>query len=228
VNDRDLLRRHIEAVWDLTLPPLDEPLHELVLTQSIPPWSLYLASFAQEQIAFWHPDVTPEQRLPLLARARQAGVVWEEALGMHREVAFHYPVISPEQQAQAEQSARILTPDDTDLINTFEAGSAPIFLKARNAPCIGTLVDGRVVSIAHSSRQTPAACELGVDTLPEARRQGYAATATTLWTAIVQQKGLVPIYSASAGNAASLHLAQSVGYVLRIEGTYGPLPENSH
>jgi predicted GNAT family acetyltransferase len=86
-------------------------------------------------------------------------------------------------------------------------------------------MDGRIVSIAHSSRQTPAACELGIDTLLEARRRGYATAATTLWTATVQQQGLVPIYSAFAWNVASLRLAQRVGYVPRIAGVYGPVPE---
>jgi hypothetical protein len=66
---------------------------------------------------------------------------------------------------------------------------------------------------------------LGINTLPEARRRGYARAATILWTALVQQQGLVPIYSAFAWNSASLHLARAVGYTTRIQGVYGPVPE---
>jgi hypothetical protein len=195
------------------------------LNQSLPPWPLYLGTFAQEQIAIWHPDVVAEQRLLYLENARRADVVWDQALGMRREVVFHYPVTRQEQQAQARQRARILGVEDADLINAFEPESAPYFLDPRRAPCIGVVVDGRLVSIAHSSRQTPAACELGIDTLPEARRRGYGAAATILWTAIVQQKGLIPIYSAFAWNTASLQLAKATGYVPCIEGIYGPVPE---
>ena len=225
MTDRELLRFHIEAVWNLTLSPLDEMAHELVLTESLPPWNLYLGSFTQTQVAVWHAAVGPEQRVPLLEHAHQADVVWERALEMRREVVFHYPLISPEQQTRAQQLARVLAVDDTDLINTFEAESAPIFLKPRNAPCIGVIVDGRLLTVAHSSRQTPTACELGIDTLPEARRQGYAAAATILWTATVQQKGLIPIYSAHAENTASLRLAKATGYLHRIDGVYGPIAE---
>ncbi|HEY7347059.1 MAG TPA: GNAT family N-acetyltransferase [Ktedonobacterales bacterium] len=227
MTERELLRLHIEAVWNLTLPAVDEDGHELMLTQGLPlpPWSLYLGTFAHEQMAIWHPDVVPERRLQYLEDARKADVVWDQALGMRREVVFHYPIISPQQQAQARQLARVLGAEDADLIDAFESESASYFLNPRNAPCIGVLIDGRLVSIAHSSRQTPSACELGVNTLPEARRRGYAAAATTLWTAIVQQKGLVPIYSAFAWNTASLHLAQAVGYAPGINGVYGPVPE---
>ena len=227
MTERELLRFHIEAVWGLTLPTLDEPAREFILAGSLPPWSLYLGVFAQEQIAIWHPDVVAEQRLFYLANARQADVVWDQALGMRREVVFHAPNIPQEQQAQARQQARLLGAEDTDLINAFEPESAPYFLDQHRAPCIGVVVDGRLVSIAHSARQTSAACELGIETLPQARRRGYAAAATILWTAIVQQKGLIPIYSAFAWNTASLHLAKATGYLPCIDGVYGPVPEDA-
>ena len=225
MTERELLRLHLEAVWNLTIPALDEPAREFVLAGSLPPWSLYLGAFAQEQVAIWRPGVVAEQRLLYLESARKADGVWDQALGMRREVVFHYPIIRQEQQAQARQRARMLGVGDADLINAFEPESALYFLDPQRVPCIGGVVDGRLVSIAHSSRQTPAACELGIDTLPEARRRGYASAATILWTAIVQQKGLIPIYSAFAWNIASLHLAKATGYMPRIEGVYGPVPK---
>lgn len=228
MTERELLRLHIEAVWNLTLPAIDEAADELVLAQRLPPsWSLYLGTFAHEQVAIWRPEIVPEQRLLYLENARKADVVWDPALGMRREVVFHYPLIRQEQQAQAQQLARVLHAEDVDLIDAFEPEGAPHVLDPHKAPYIGVVVDGRLMSIAHSSRQTPSACELGIDTLPEARRHGYAAAATTLWTAIVQQKGLVPIYSAFAWNTASLQLARTTGYVPRIDGVYGPVTETS-
>ncbi len=227
MTERELLRLHLEAVWDLTLPALDDPLHEFVVTQSLPPWSLYLGTFAQEQVALWHPEAGPEQRLWYLEDARTAGVVWDQAVRMRREVVFHAPLISPQQQAQAQQRARVLTANDVDLLNAMWPEEAPIVLKSQKAPYIGVIVDGRLVSLANSSRQTSSACELSIDTIPEVRRRGYAAAATTLWTAIVQQKGLVPIYSAFAWNTASLRLAESIGYMPSIDGVYGPVPETA-
>ena len=66
--------------------------------------------------------------------------------------------------------------------------------------------------MAHSSRRTTEACELGIDTLPEARRRGYALAATVVWSAAIRAEGLTPIYSALAENTASLRLAAAAGY----------------
>jgi predicted GNAT family acetyltransferase len=73
-------------------------------------------------------------------------------------------------------------------------------------------VDGRLLALAHSSRRTAQACELGIDTLPEARRRGYALAATMLWTRAILDEGLIPFYSALAENSTSLALAAAAGY----------------
>ena len=96
-------------------------------------------------------------------------------------------------------------------------------MDAAKRPLIGVVVDGRLVSLAHSSRRTLEACELGVDTLPEARRQGYALAVTIVWARMVLQEPLVPLYSALASNEASLALAAAAGYrafahVVTLEG----------
>ncbi len=226
MTDRELLCLHIKAVWSMALPPLDEDAQELVLSQSLPPWSFYLAAFAQEQIMVRRAETSPEQLRLFQAQARTAADRSSAPAGMRREVVFSYPIVSPQQQAKAQQRARVLTEADADLINGLWPGEASLMLQPKVAPCIGVVVDGRLMSIAHSSRQTAEACELGIDTVPEARRRGYAAAATTLWTALVQQQGKVPIYSAFAWNTASLQLAQSLGYVPRIDGIYGPVTES--
>ena len=124
-----------------------------------------------------------------------------------------------------QHSARLLTTDDIVLLEAFEAGSASYYLNPSCAPCIGVIVDGRLVSVAHSSRRTTAACELGINTVPGARRQGYATAATRAWTQAIQQEGLTPIYSAFAYNTASLRLAATVGYVQVSASVYGPVSD---
>jgi len=114
--------------------------------------------------------------------------------------------------ATAQALARPLTPDDHSLIEIFEPGSSDYYLHTDRCPLIGVVVEGRLLSVAHSSRRTSEACELGIDTLPEARRRGYALAATVLWAAGVAQEGLVPLYSALIENEASLRLAAAAGY----------------
>lgn len=227
MTDRELLRLHVEAVWDITLPPIDPSRDEITVSAGEPPWSVYVATLGDgSAVTIWRADTSADQRPALLAQARGAGVVWDEAHAMRREVVFAAPgVVAP---GHSSQRARELGEDDAALVDAFEAGSASYFLNQRTSPCVGVVVDGRLVSVAHSSRQTAEAYELGVDTLPDARRRGYAADAVARWTELVRQRGLTPMYSAFAWNEASLHLAQSVGYTRRIESVYGPVSASAH
>jgi hypothetical protein len=145
---------------------------------------------------------------------------------MRREVVFHYPRTGSRRAAQGARLARLLTAEDVPRIEAFEAGSASYFLDPMRAPCLGVVIDDQLMSVAHSSCRTAEACELGINTLPDARRRGYAAAATALWTAAVRDLQLIPIYSAFAWNSASLHLATSIGYRPRIDGVYGPVPQS--
>jgi len=114
--------------------------------------------------------------------------------------------------AAAHHVARLLTPDDQALVDIFDPGEVEYYFHPDRRPLIGVIVEGRLLSLAHSSRRTAQACELGIDTLPMARRKGYALAATLLWAAEVTQEGLVAFYSASAENTASLALASAAGY----------------
>jgi RimJ/RimL family protein N-acetyltransferase len=97
-------------------------------------------------------------------------------------------------------------------VDNFEPGEVEYYFHPDRRPLVGVIVEGRLLSLAHSSRRTNRACELGIDTLPEARRKGYALAATLLWAAAVTHEGFVAFYSASAENTASLALAAAAGY----------------
>jgi hypothetical protein len=224
MTDCELLRLHIEAVWGISIPPLDGATVELTDTMPLPPWSLYQADPADgQQVTIWRPGVAPDERADLLQRARTAGAAFEAAIGMRREVVLRFPDTLT---IAAQQSTRLLTADDTALLEAFEAGSAAYYLNSAHAPCIGVIVDGRLLSVAHSSRRTAAACELGINTVSDARRQGNATAATFAWTRAIQQEGLTPIYSAFAYNTASLRLAATVGYMRVSASVYGPASDS--
>jgi hypothetical protein len=71
MTDRDILRMHVEAVWDLTLPALDPSSQDFIVAQPLPPWSVYVATLADEEVVFWHSDVAPQERA--IARTRPPG-----------------------------------------------------------------------------------------------------------------------------------------------------------
>jgi RimJ/RimL family protein N-acetyltransferase len=114
--------------------------------------------------------------------------------------------------AEAARIARPLNEGDRVLVDAFYPEPDEQLFSPQKQPLIGVVAEGRLLSLAHSSRRTTEACELGIDTISEARRKGYALAATVLWSQAILSEGLVPIYSAFANNTASLRLAEVAGY----------------
>ena len=214
-SDRTLLRLHVEAVWDVRLPSLMLNDVELLREGSQPSWSLCVAEQASDRVYIWRPDVTSMERFALRLRASEAltfpplGVPLP---GVHREMALSL-VASPRlEEATAQSIARPLTEQDRVLVAAFKPDAQDYYFRPERQPLIGVVISGHLLSLAHSSRRTQEACELGIDTLPTARRMGYALAATIVWMQAVLQERLVPIYSADASNTASLRLAEAAGY----------------
>ena len=228
LTDRAFLRLHIEAVWGISIPPLDGAAIELSASNPLPPWSLYQARLADGDVTIWRPGVSPDERAELLARARQAGLEYDATLGMRREVVLRLSVTPSAFPSPSQPVARLLTATDAPLLEAFEAGSASYFLDPHHAPCLGVIVTGRLVSVAHSSRRTPYACELGINTAPDARRRGYATTAVRAWTASILREGLTPMYSAFAHNTPSLRLAAAADYIQVSASVYGPVTNTTN
>ncbi|HLG63451.1 MAG TPA: GNAT family N-acetyltransferase [Ktedonosporobacter sp.] len=211
-TDRTLLRLHVEAVWGVQLSPFTSDELELAPQSSRPAWKLCVAAIATGRVHIWRPDVNIAEREDLRLRADEA-LVFPPIVpipGVSREVALSQ-IAAPRLDIETARSiARPLMPDDHGLIKQFwKPGDT---LEDNTYPHIGVVVAGRLLCLAHSSRRTPEACELGIETLPEARRKRYALAATILWAHAVAQEGLVPIYSAFAENTPSLRLADAAGY----------------
>lgn len=212
---RALLRLHVEAVWGVRLPSLEQNDVSLLPESLLPSWKLCAAAIADGRVRIWRPDSSASEREALLRRAREAlnlPLTAAPAAGISREVAFHQVEPPTMEIEAARRMARLLTSRDRSLLRTFQPNSEEYYLHPDRRPLIGTIVEGRLLSLAHSSRRTSEACELGITTLPAARRRGYALAATILWAATVSQEGLVPIYSALVKNTASLNLASAAGY----------------
>jgi hypothetical protein len=223
----ELLRRHVTAVWGVRLPALEvgdadvlpgeESLAGALHPDEVATWALYLAETAIGEVRIWRGDVATAARGRLLERGRAALALPSDVAdepGITREVALHQAAAPTLGQEAARRMARPIGRSDRAMVDAaFEPGWAAYYLDAaERMPVFGAIVAGRLLSVAHSSRRTAEACELGVVTLPEARRQGLGLAVTCCWAAAVAAEGRVPLYSALAANAASLALARAAGY----------------
>jgi len=214
-TDRTLLRLHVEAVWGVRLPSFVLNDVELLRDGSQPSWKLCAAEQASGRLYLWRPDVTTMEREVLRLRGSEALAFppFDALLpDVHREVALSQVACPRLDEATVHSIARPLTEKDRPLVEVFQPDANDYYFRLERQPLIGVVIAGQLLSLAHSSRRTPEACELGIDTLPEARRKGYALAATIVWTQAVLQERLVPIYSADASNTASLRLADAAGY----------------
>lgn len=214
-SPRELLRLHVEAVWGVRLSSTEQDSVELLQQSAQPAWKLCAADIDSGRVSIWRPDVPLLEREELVARARHALALPASApnpIGVSREVAFQQIAPPASDRATARPLARLLTPADRALVAGFGGRSLDYYFHPQRQPLIGVVVEERLLSLALSSRRTDEACELGIDTLPEARRRGYALEATLLWASTIAQEGLVPIYSAFIENEPSLALAAAAGY----------------
>ena len=226
MTDSEFLRVHLEACWGINVPPLDGELIVLAPTDLQPPWSIYTAYLAKDTVVVLRAGIAEAEQSDLFRQSVSFEAGFDSALRMRREVVLKLRNGAPPPLPNS-YVVRLLTEEDVALIEVFEADSASYFLDAQRGPCFGVVVDGQLVSVAHSSRRTTAACALGINTLPSARRRGYALAATMAWTQAVLREGLTPIYSALATNSASLRLAAKAGYSSVSEGVYGPMSDDN-
>src|SRR5450755_915492 len=215
LDDRALLRLHIEAVWDVHLPSQMRNDVDIATGGKLPPWLLYVAQLASERVYIWRPDVDETARVALMQQVELGFTLSiEEARvrGIGREIAFKFTKQPTMDVERTQRLAHLITPGEYAQVERFEPGAAEYYFAPERQPLYGVSVEGRLLSIAHSSRRTAEACELGLDTLPEARRRGYAIAATLLWTRAIIKERRIPFYSAQVENAASLALAHKAGY----------------
>lgn len=116
----------------------------------------------------------------------------------------------PEPLADAPHTAPV-TAENADLLSPYlESWRGDI---AGGVPMVVALDNGTAVSICASVRVTAQAHEAGVETHPEFRRRGHAARAVVAWARTVRAMGVVPLYSTSWDNEASLALSKSLGLI---------------
>lgn len=167
-----------------------------------------------EALAASEPAMTDIRRsMGNLERIRAVLTTHAPILGESHGPAYHFPVEIP-------HPSNVVMIDHTNLallqemepdLERFERNLAVM------GPCAVAIEDGRAVSMCFSSRWTAHAAEAGLDTLPHARRRGYAVAVVAAWANAVRQSGRMPLYSTSWENLPSQGVARRLDLILYAE-----------
>ena len=158
-----------------------------------------------EQLARQYEGVPLDANSVLIGRLRQRLEMAEWRMGrMWQGPAYCFPAVEPKGCIVVDHSnAGVLGEHFSDLIAELDAVQ----------PCVAAVVKGNAVSICHTVRRSLHAAEAGVDTIGAHRRRGLGTKVVAKWASLVQDMGLMPMYSTSWDNVASRGLAAKLGLV---------------
>jgi RimJ/RimL family protein N-acetyltransferase len=111
-------------------------------------------------------------------------------------------------QIDQRDDVRLLTDDDMLLT----AGMDQLEQNSAYKPIVAAgIVEGEIVSLAHTFAWSPLYVDIGVTTHEEFRNQGYATTAAAIVAGEVRKRGRTPVWSCGVHNEPSLRIAEKLG-----------------
>ena len=115
--------------------------------------------------------------------------------------------------AGAENKFEGVTPiDDLSLLQRNFSGWTAAEIPQR-LPIMAVLQGGHAVSVCFSARRAPVAAEAGLETAAAFRGRGFGPRVTAAWSDAIRSLGLIPLYSTSWNNLASLSVARKLRLV---------------
>ncbi len=112
----------------------------------------------------------------------------------------------PETESQHEDVVPI---DELSLLQRNFSGWTAAEIPHR-LPIMAIIQDGHAVSVCFSARRTPVAAEAGLETAAAFRGRGFGPRVTAAWADVIRSLGLIPLYSTSWDNSASLSVARKL------------------
>jgi RimJ/RimL family protein N-acetyltransferase len=101
-------------------------------------------------------------------------------------------------------------------LTTIEGASPETTAEIQRAALVGklaaTFVDGKPVSFCDAATETETLWDIGIDTLEEHRRQGYAALSVAYMIDQMGRRRKRPVWGAEESNVASMRLAAKLGF----------------
>ncbi len=166
--------------------------------------------------------------------AEPLGRIMQKALGhpmKHYGDVYHILRGPPPQQTHPH--VRQLTADDLPLLEAAPKHLRPDGYKNLDTALLegviaSPIVDGRIVGIAHTNARTAQHGDIGVRTGEGFRGRGYATAAAAIVARNLIEAGQAPVWSAGETNAASLCIAQKLGFTQIFRRVYLTAKKRDH
>ena len=118
--------------------------------------------------------------------------------------------------------------NEIDLSSGFENA-----ITFEDGKCISNIAycayeDGKVIGVAGADKVADDIWEVGIEVLPEYRKDGLATILTKNLTLKILEKGIVPIWSASVSNIGSQAVATNSEYIPLWMETFGDIFEKNY
>jgi hypothetical protein len=84
----------------------------------------------------------------------------------------------------------------------------------------GAIIDNRIVATALVSSFSDRYADIGITTLPDFRRRGFAIAAASIVAGAVQEIDKTPVWSTGVSNIASCRIAEKLGFVEVLRRAY--------
>ena len=120
---------------------------------------------------------------------------------------------------------RVMYPDDFNALYTSQWSNALCAdRKSLDVLCVGAYDGNRLIGLAGASADCDTMWQIGVDVLPEYRRQGVAAALTSRLALEITACGKVPFYCCAWSNIKSAGNAIKSGFLCRRVYVHSILP----
>lgn len=115
-------------------------------------------------------------------------------------------------EALVRHEARMLDPDD-DALQTLPAHLRRELAGQEEFPvCAASFAGDAIASLVYAFVETETLWDVSIDTLADFRREGFATSSAAFLMLRQLERGLQPVWGASASNEASLRLAAGLGF----------------
>ena len=151
--------------------------------------------------------------------AHLLGAAFEDSAGLmvSYETAVYHTLTGPV-SSYRDTAVRRMIPQDAHLMENApqhleESAFGDIRELLETGIVASAIVDGEVVTIAHTLAVTDRHADIGVMTLEPWRGRAFATSAASLVAGEAQRAGLVPVWTTMDDDYASIRIAEKLGFV---------------